>query len=46
MTLVWDIGQSLEVHDLDATLIRAAIDLLRKRTLGDRIPSSRVPVAG
>jgi 3-dehydroquinate synthase len=31
--LIWDIGQSLEVHDLDPTLIRAAIDLLRKRAL-------------
>ena len=29
--LIWDIGQSLEVHDLDANLLRAAIDLLRKR---------------
>lgn len=33
LTLVWDIGQSLEVHDLDANLVRASIDLLRRQTL-------------
>jgi 3-dehydroquinate synthase len=31
VTLIWDLGQSLEVHDLDPNLIRAAIEELRHR---------------
>jgi 3-dehydroquinate synthase len=31
VTLIWDLGQSLEVHDLDPNLIRAAIEELRDR---------------
>jgi 3-dehydroquinate synthase len=43
--LVWDLGQSLEVHDLDANLIRAALDMLRQRALGETEAKARLPVA-
>jgi len=46
VTLLWEIGQSLEVHDLEANLIRAAIELLRKRARGEAASGSRFPVAG
>jgi 3-dehydroquinate synthase len=33
LLLPWDIGQTLEVHELDPTLVMAAVDLLRKQAL-------------
>ncbi|MCX5892830.1 MAG: 3-dehydroquinate synthase, partial [Deltaproteobacteria bacterium] len=43
ITLLWDIGQGMEAHDIDQPTVRAALDLLRRIAAED---SEQLAVSG